>query len=87
MLALEVIMDDQFAVSVGKDQVDAGSFEVRAEQQMRVGNDNRVGRRMRGRMLDMHMGMRSRAVSGYGVEFANEIQCATAQWLILYDFS
>jgi hypothetical protein len=84
VLALEVIVHDQFAVGVGKDQVDAGALEVGAEQQMRVRNDNGIGRRMRRRMLDMHMGMRSEAVRRQtGVEFANEIQWATAKWLIL----
>jgi hypothetical protein len=35
------------------------------------------------RMLDMHMGMRTEAVSGLlSVEFANEIQWATATELI-----
>jgi hypothetical protein len=61
MLALEVIMHDQFAVGVGKDQVDAGPLEVCAEQQMRVGDDNGICRRVRGvrdYRIDMRMGMR-----------------------------
>jgi hypothetical protein len=83
MFALEVVVHDQFAVGIGKNQVDAGPLEVRAEQQMRVRNDDGVGRRVRRRMLDLHMGMRSEAVRGqFGVEFANEIQWATAKWLI-----
>ena len=42
LLALEVIVKDQFAVVVGQDQVDARPLEVRIEKQVRVGNDDRV---------------------------------------------
>ena len=89
LLALEVIVQDQFVVVLGKDQVDAGPLEVAVEQQMRVGNDDRIRRRMRrvrGNRLDVAMPMRmqARAVSGkLGVEFASVIQWATAKWLII----
>ena len=42
LLALEVILQDQFLVVLGKDQVDAGPLEIAVEQQMRVRNDDRV---------------------------------------------
>ena len=42
LLALEVIVKDQFGVVLGQDQVDAGPLEVCVEKQMRVGNDDRV---------------------------------------------
>ena len=55
LLALEVIVQDQLAVVLGKDEVDARSLEIAVEQQMRVGDDDRAGRRMRGNAVDMRM--------------------------------
>ena len=48
LLALEVIVQDQFVVVLGKDQVDAGPLEVAAEKQMRVRDDDGVRRSVRG---------------------------------------
>jgi len=65
---------------IGQDQVDAGSLELSAEQQLGVWDDNGIRRSMRGRAIDMrmHSGVRNRAVNRQlGVEFANEIQWAT----------
>src|SRR6266404_2644030 len=45
LLALEVILQHQFAVVPGQDQVDAGSLEISVEQQFRVGNDDGADRR------------------------------------------
>src|SRR5207248_11430961 len=42
LLALEVIVEDQLALVLGQDQVDARPLEVRVEKQLRVGNDDRV---------------------------------------------
>ena len=81
LLALEVIVQDQFVVVLGKDQVDAGPLEVAVEQQMRVRDDDGVRRRVRGYRIDMVMGigMSTRTVNvQLGVEFADEIQLATA---------
>src|SRR5260370_37378436 len=80
LLTLEIIMQDEFAVVVGKDQVNAGSLEVAVEQKPRVRDDDRVRRRMRGvvsKSLDVAraMGMQTRAVSRQpGVKFARVIQ-------------
>ena len=46
LLALEVILQDQFAIVPGKDQVDAGPLEVAVEQQLRVRDDNGARRSM-----------------------------------------
>ena len=48
LLALEVIMQDEFAAVAGKNEIDTGTLELCAEQQMRVGNDNGVRRNVRG---------------------------------------
>ena len=80
LLALEVIVQDQFVVVAGKDEVDAGPLEIAVEEQLRVRNDDGVRRRMRrmlGNRLDvgMPLGMQTRAVSRErGVEFAGVIQ-------------
>ena len=59
LLALEVILQDQFVVVPGKDQVDAGPLEVAVEQQLRVRDDDRVRRRVRGvRGNGLDVGMR-----------------------------
>ena len=64
VLTLEVVMHDQFAVGVGKDQVDAGPLEIGAEQQMSIRNDDGVRRRVRRRRIGLDMGMPRQAVSG-----------------------
>ena len=80
LLALEVIVQDQFVVVVGKDEIDAFTLEIAVEQQLRVRNDDRVGRRMRrvlGHRLDvgLPLGMQTGAVGRErGVEFARVIQ-------------
>jgi len=51
LLALEIIVEHDFAVIAGQDQVDAGPLEVRVEQEMRVGNDDRIRWRMGRRMI------------------------------------
>ena len=83
LLALEVIVQDQFVVVVGEDQIDAGPLEVSVEQQMRVGDDDGVRRNVRGSdsfdMMASACGMRTRTVNRQlGVKFADEIQWATA---------
>jgi hypothetical protein len=80
LLALEIIMQDQFVVVVGQDQVDAGSLELSAEQQLGVRDDNGIRRSVRRRAIDMcmHSGVRNRAINRQlGVEITNEIQWAT----------
>ena len=58
LLALEVVVQNQFAVVAGKNEVDARALEVAGEEQMRIGNDDRVGRRMRRNGVDVDMPMR-----------------------------
>ncbi|MEA2862546.1 MAG: hypothetical protein QOC84_502, partial [Bradyrhizobium sp.] len=66
----------------GKDQVDAGSLEIAVEEQLRVGDDDRTGRRVRrGRKecfdMTVAVGIQSHAVSRKpGVKFAGVIQMA-----------
>ena len=81
--ALEVIMQDQFLVVLGKNEVDAGSLEISVKKQQRVRHDNGAGRNMGGvRRLDMaiRIGMRNRNVSRrISVELTGVIQWATAK--------
>ena len=78
LLALEVILQDQFLIVPGKDQIDAGPLEISVEKQMRVRDDDRTRRSVRGvdgLDMDVAAGMQPRAVSGkLGVEFAGVIQ-------------
>ena len=67
-------------VVFGENQIDAGSLEVTAEQQLGVGNDNGIGGGVRGRAIDVCKcnGMRCRSFNRQlGVEFTYEIQWAT----------
>ncbi len=77
--ALEVVVQDEFAVVAGQDQVDAGALEVGVEQEMRVGNDDRIRRRMHMAGIQMgEMGMTPRTFRGNrAVKFASVIQRAT----------
>ncbi len=80
LLALEVVVQNQFVVVMGKDEVDAFTLEVAVEQQLRIGNNDGVGGRMRrmlGHRLDvgLPLGMQTGAVGRErGVEFAGVIQ-------------
>jgi hypothetical protein len=77
LLALEVIMQDQFLGVLGKDQIDAGTLEFSVEKQVRIRNDNRVRRNVRGvNRLDVDgpIRMQPRALSRkLGVEFASKM--------------
>ena len=46
LLALEVIVEDQFAVIPGEDQINAGSLEITVEEQVGIRNDDGVRRSM-----------------------------------------
>ena len=54
-LALEVLMQDEFAVAVGEDEVDARPLEVAVEQQIGIRNNYGVGRRMCRNLVDMEL--------------------------------
>ena len=54
-LALEVIMENEFVVVLGEDQVDARPLEVAVEQQVGIRNDNGVGWRMRRNAADLEV--------------------------------
>ena len=88
LFALEVIMQHQFVVVPGKDQVDAGALEVAVEQQLRVRDNYRACRNMRGvvgKSLDVALpiGMQARAIDRQiGIEFAGVIQMGPRQKLI-----
>ena len=63
LLALEVLMQDELAVAVGEDQVDARPLEVAVEEQMGIRNNYGVGRRMCRNLVDMELaGRRKMAV-------------------------
>ena len=55
LLALEVVMQDEFAVLSGQNEVDARPFEVPGEEQVGIRNDNGVGRRMRRNAADLEV--------------------------------
>ena len=78
LLALEVVVQDEFVVVAGQDQVDAGPLEVAGEQQMGVGNDDGVRRRMRRNAIDMDMpmvvGSPGPSAGSIGIEFAGQTQ-------------
>ena len=82
LLALEVIMQDDLVAVVGQNQVDAASLEIAMEQEMRVGNDDRIFRSLRMRWIDMNVRvrmLRTVAICGKrGVKFASVIQWTTA---------
>ena len=91
LLALEVIMEGQFLIVPGKDQIDAGPLELSVKEQVRIRDDNRIRwsvRSVDGLDVEVAIGMQARPVSGslgvkfaFGVEFARIIQ-GTPQWLI-----
>ena len=87
LLALEVIMKDLFLIVPGKDQIDAGPLEISVEKQLRVRDDNRARRNMRGvnRLdVDVAIGMQPRSVGRKaGVKFAGIIQKRHRKWLIV----
>ena len=69
-------------VVLGKHQIDAGPLEVSVKQQIRVGHDNRVRRRMGGAPIDMDVRIEVRPLAVNGqldVEFVDKIQWATAK--------
>ena len=79
LLALEIVVQHQLAVVLGEHEVDAGALEVAGEQQARVGDDDRVGRRMRRNGVDMGRASRLRAVATWkrSVEFIGQTQKET----------
>lgn len=95
LLALEVIMEGQFPIVPGKDQIDAGPLELSVKEQVRVRDDNRIRwsvRSVDGLDVEVAVGIQARPVSGslgvkfaIGVEFARIIQ-GTPQWLIISNF-
>src|SRR6202035_121985 len=48
LLALEVVMKNNLPVFAGKNEIDAGSFELSTEKQMGIGNDDRIRGNMGG---------------------------------------
>ena len=77
LLALEIVVQHQLAVVLGEDEVDARALEVAGEQQMRVGNDDRVRRRMCRNAVDMDVPMPGEYPWPSGrqsIEFSGKIQ-------------
>jgi len=79
LLALEVILQDQFAVVPGQDQVDAGSLEIPLNSSCASGTTMARRAPMRRHRIDVDVRMvrRTRAFKRqFGVEFAGVIQRA-----------
>jgi hypothetical protein len=72
-------VQDQFVVALGQDQVNAGALEVGVEQEMRIGNDDRIRRRMDMARIQLdEVGMIPRPFRGKSaVKLASVIQRAT----------
>jgi hypothetical protein len=79
LLALEVIVQDQFLMVLGKDQINTGPLEFSVEEQMRIRHDDRARRDMGSpNRLDVVVEMLA-AVSGkLRFECTSVIQRATA---------
>ena len=79
LLALEVVVQDQFAVVAGQDEVDARALEVAVEEQIGVRNDNGVRRRMRRNAVDVDrtMGVRTMDARQHVSKFAGQTQNGT----------
>ena len=85
LLAFEVIMKNKLAAVVGKNEIDAGSFEFSAEKHVRIGNDDRIRRNMSGvnRLgVEVAARMQTQSVAGnlgvkIAVEFAEVIHWGT----------
>ena len=78
LIALEVIVQNQFSIGPRKDKIDPGSLEIPVEEQLSVADDNRTGRRLGG-VNRLYVGLaariRANAVSGYrSVKFTRVIQ-------------
>ena len=55
LLAPEVLAQHELAVAIGEDQVDAGPLEVPVEQEMSIGDNYGVRRRMCRNLVDMEI--------------------------------
>ncbi|XIA66134.1 hypothetical protein ACFIOY_08680 [Bradyrhizobium sp. TZ2] len=79
LLALEVILQDEFAVIAGENEVDARPLEIAGEEQMGIRNNNGVGRRMCRNFVDTHVPNRlgTLAVGQQIGEFTGQAQKGT----------
>jgi hypothetical protein len=48
LLTLEIILQNQFSIGAGKNKIDTRSLKIAVEEQLGVGDDNRVGRSLGG---------------------------------------
>ena len=55
LIALEVIVQNEFSIGAGENKIDAGSLKVAVEEQLGVGDDNRVGRSLGSRTISAWM--------------------------------
>ena len=82
LLALEVILQDQFVVVLGKNQVDAGPLEISIEKQLRVGDELHPKERA-ARETVWPRRMRTRTViRQLGIKFADDNSIGPPQRLI-----
>ena len=90
LFALEVIVNDELAAIAGKNEIDTGAFEVSAEQQLRIGNDDRVGRNMRGVnrfRIKMSAWVLTQRIRDLGIKFAEVIHPAATAMVNKYIIS
>jgi hypothetical protein len=73
----------------GKNEVDTGTLELCAEQQLRVRDDNGVRRNVRGMNglgKKVIAGLMAQRIKDLGIKFAEVIHPAPPQWLINIQF-
>src|SRR5262249_40214892 len=88
LVALEVVGEPQLVVALADDEVGTGLLEVAGEQQLRVGNNDRIRRCLGSHRLDMRLRLRvSSRERQAAIEFGNEIQAATGKGLIFRNYS
>ena len=81
LLALEVIMQNVFAAVAGENEINTRALELTAKQQLSVGNNDRIGRSVRGVnrfRKKMTARMLAQRVRNRGVKFAEVIHPVTA---------
>lgn len=88
LLALEIVVQDNFTAVAGNNEVDARALIVAGKEQMRIRNYNSVGGRMAryGATLDMRTVVSTQSVRGDIAEFSGQAQTAPPLWLNLSQY-
>ncbi|MGL3212640.1 hypothetical protein [Bradyrhizobium sp. BR 1433] len=78
LLALEIVVQDEFPIVLRDDEVEPGPLEVAGEQQLPIVDDDRAGRSMRGNAVDVHISTGiSVRVRQQAVEFLDKVHCGS----------